>query len=69
MRKMNEPWLHDIYKTGDHDAPEAIKDRNGDVVLRQCRHCGKGEAELVETPDCPWRPDWDETGGFPPANW
>ena len=39
---------HKLYKTGDADAPDAIKDRNGEVVLRLCRSCGKGEAELVE---------------------
>lgn len=42
---------HDLYKTGDADAPEVIKDRNGEVVLGMCRKCGKGEAELVESCD------------------
>lgn len=37
---------HDLYKTGDEDAPDSIKDRNGEVVLNLCRNCGLGEAEL-----------------------
>jgi hypothetical protein len=41
------PPAHNIYETGDHDAPEAIKDRNGEVVLGLCRRCGRGEADLV----------------------
>ncbi len=39
---------HDIYKTGDPDAPDVIKDRNGEVVLSLCRRCGRGECELDE---------------------
>ncbi len=39
---------HDLYKTGDADAPEVIKDRNGEVVLDLCRRCGRGEIELSE---------------------
>lgn len=39
---------HDLYKTGDADAPEQIKDRNGDVVLSLCRRCGKGGIDLSE---------------------
>lgn len=42
---------HDFYKTGDRDAPEQIKDRNGAVVLQCCRRCGQAEIELE--PDCP----------------
>jgi len=38
---------HDLYKTGDEDAPEAIKDRNGEVVLSMCRRCGRAESELT----------------------
>lgn len=41
---------HRLYKTRDADAPESIKDRNGDVVLDLCRDCGAGESELQE--DC-----------------
>lgn len=37
---------HNLYKTGDADAPEVIKDRNSEVVLGLCRDCGKGEIEL-----------------------
>lgn len=37
---------HDLYKTGDSDAPEQIKDRNGEVALNLCRRCGRGEVEL-----------------------
>ena len=40
--------LHDLYKTGDADAPRQIKDRNGEVVLDMCRVCGRAEAELEE---------------------
>lgn len=37
---------HDLFKTGDADAPEQVKDRNGEVVLAMCRKCGKAESEL-----------------------
>lgn len=43
---------HDLYKTGDRDAPESVKDGNGEVVLGLCRRCGKGEAEL--SGPCSW---------------
>jgi len=39
---------HDLYKTGDKDAPRSIKDGNGDVVLGLCRRCGKGECDLEQ---------------------
>lgn len=39
---------HDLYETGDADAPDVIKDRNGEVVLGLCKVCNKGEAELAE---------------------
>lgn len=39
-------YEHDLYRTGDPDAPEVIKDRNGEVVLALCRRCGRGECEL-----------------------
>lgn len=42
---------HVLYKTGDPDAPDAIKDRNGEVVLDLCRLCGQTESTLEE--DCP----------------
>jgi hypothetical protein len=38
---------HDLYKTGD-DAPDEIKDRNGEVVLGLCKRCGRAEIELSE---------------------
>lgn len=37
---------HTLYKEGDTDVPDAIKDRNGDIVLGQCRLCGRAEIEL-----------------------
>jgi hypothetical protein len=37
---------HIFYETGDKEAPEAIKDSNGEVVLLMCKVCGKAEAEL-----------------------
>jgi hypothetical protein len=44
---------HDLYKTGDADAPDVIKDRNGEVVLGLCRKCGRGEIELADRCDTP----------------
>lgn len=40
---------HRLYKTRDADAPEGIKDRNGEVVLDLCRDCGAGESQLSES--------------------
>lgn len=37
---------HILYKTGDKDAPDSIKDDNGEVVLGLCRVCGRGECQL-----------------------
>lgn len=42
---------HVLFKTGDKDAPDVIKDRNGEVVLGLCRKCGQAEAELED--NCP----------------
>ncbi|MEY2152254.1 hypothetical protein AB7849_15220 [Rhodanobacter sp. 115] len=39
---------HVLYEKGDKDAPDSIKDRNGDITLGLCKVCGRGEAELVE---------------------
>jgi hypothetical protein len=39
---------HDLYETGDPDAPDVVKDRNGKVVLGLCRRCGRAEIELSE---------------------
>lgn len=41
-----EPCKHVLYKTEDADKPREICDRNGEVVLGQCKVCGKAEAEL-----------------------
>jgi hypothetical protein len=38
--------LHEFYKDGDADIPSALLDRNGQVVLTQCKHCGQAEVEL-----------------------
>ena len=46
---------HILYQTGDQDAPDVIKDGNGEVVLGLCRVCGRAEVELDE-PCTPWRP-------------
>ena len=43
---------HDLYKTGDSDAPESILDSNGEVVLDLCRRCNRGEQELLDKPMC-----------------
>lgn len=47
---------HVLYKDGDDDAPNTIKDSNGDIALGLCRICGAGEIELEKpcfTPDVP----------------
>lgn len=43
---------HNLYLTGDPDAPASVKDGNGEVVLGLCRDCGKGESEL--SGPCRW---------------
>ena len=43
---------HILYQTGDVDAPDVIKDRNGEVVLGLCRVCKRAEVQLDEFPDC-----------------
>lgn len=47
---------HDLYKDGDKDIPEQLVDSNGQVVLAQCKRCGRAEAELSEP--CMPRADW-----------
>lgn len=37
---------HLLYETSDPDAPDCIKDSNGEVVLGLCRRCNRGEIEL-----------------------
>lgn len=49
---------HDLYKDGDADLPEAILDRNGQVVLGMCKICHKGEIELSEPCVKGGDPDW-----------
>lgn len=44
--------LHVLYEGFDIDAPDAIKDRNGEVVLEQCRFCNRAESELDAHPQC-----------------
>lgn len=39
---------HNLYKTGDLDAPSIIKDQNGEVVLAMCRDCKRAESDLPE---------------------
>jgi len=39
---------HTCYEKGDEGCPEQILDRNGDVVLGLCKHCGAGESELTQ---------------------
>ena len=39
---------HKLYTNADKDAPDVIKDRNGQVALDLCKICGKAEAELIE---------------------
>ena len=63
MRAAKRNPKHEMYETSDADAPAAVKDSNGEVVLGMCRRCGKAEIELSEpcTPTVspamnPWRP-------------
>lgn len=60
-RIFRDSQRHDFYKTGDADAPEAIKDRNGEVVLDYCRRCGQAEAEIEAV--CPGVRRMGEIGG------
>jgi hypothetical protein len=47
---------HDLYKDGDKDIPEQLVDRNGQVVLAQCKRCKRAESELSQP--CMPRADW-----------
>lgn len=47
---------HTLIRQGERDGPEAIYDRNGDVVLSYCRVCRLGERELDIMPTCKGRP-------------
>lgn len=42
---------HQLYRTEDADAPNCVKDSNGEVVLGLCRVCNQAEVELE--PECP----------------
>ena len=57
MPIMTKPYLegHQLYTTEHPDAPDAIKDRNGEVCLNQCCLCGRAEIELIDHPKCDWR--------------
>ena len=44
---------HDLWKDGDFGVPDVLKDRNGQVVLGQCKVCGAAEQELIDIPLCP----------------
>lgn len=44
---------HVLWKDGDFGIPDALKDRNGEVVLGQCKVCGAAEQELIDVPVCP----------------
>lgn len=46
------PDGHVLYGDWDKDAPESIRDRNGQVCLALCRVCGKAEAELTPGERC-----------------
>lgn len=48
FRRKAPDGAHVLYKREDKDAPEQIKDRNGDIVLDMCRICGRAESELTE---------------------
>lgn len=59
---------HILYATGDPDAPDAIKDSNGEVALALCRVCGGAEASLPR--DCPQRKlTGDELDQIQAGNW
>lgn len=45
---LREPKSHALYTSSHRYKPAAICDSNGDVVLGQCRVCGRAEIELDE---------------------
>ncbi|HBS81057.1 MAG TPA: hypothetical protein DD989_20785, partial [Pseudomonas sp.] len=63
LSRQAEP-VHDLYRTSDEDAPESIKDRNGEVVLDLCRKCGRGEVELKDGCKAEPAPAQDEREAF-----
>lgn len=52
----------DEYKK-DPEYTNPILDRNGDVVLSQCKICRRAEQELVDTPYCPGYPKFGSNWG------
>ena len=46
METQIQPGTHVLFQDGDSNLPEAILDRNGQVALRLCKICRKGEIEL-----------------------
>lgn len=46
---------HVLYETEDANAPDSIKDCNGEVCLGLCKVCGAAERELNERSCNPWR--------------
>lgn len=52
---------HILYRTEEVEAPEAIKDQNGEVVLGLCKVCGRGEADLLlDKGTCPGKKEGRE---------
>jgi hypothetical protein len=56
---MKTPPTHILYQNGDPQAPEQIKDRNGEIVLRLCKLCGRAEIELSEPCFLRFQPEVD----------
>lgn len=50
---MNQPTNgHRLYRDFDNGRPDAICDRDGRVMLPQCKACGATEPEMDERPEC-----------------
>ncbi len=47
---------HVFFNKGDKNAPESIKDRNGDIALHYCKICRQAEGELEK--ECPGKNVW-----------
>lgn len=56
---ITDPDGHSFYVTGNTDAPDQIRDDNGQVVLQQCRLCRKAEVELVPGVPCTGKKESD----------
>ncbi len=59
---------HQLYTDADRNAPDSIKDGNGQVVLGLCKVCGKGEVDL-EAPCDPRPPTARLAGKDLPLLW